>query len=146
MKIIKAGRKDEKLLAKFLVSYWKSRGMNFSVPWALKYLKKGMTCEMSEERFVVIDNENIIGSIALLKYYENFAEIRDEVWEDDKIGSSLLNYLIQYAKKRKIKKIYTLALKNKVNFYRKHKFIKEGFLRDHVKKREHLTVMSKFLR
>jgi len=95
MKIIKAGRKDEKLLAKFLVSYWKSRGMNFSVPWALKYLKKGMTCEMSEERFVVIDNENIIGSIALLKYYENFAEIRDEVWEDDKIGSSLLKKSIR---------------------------------------------------
>lgn len=145
MKITKAGQKDRKALAKFLVSYWTSRGMNFSVPWAVKYLKKGMTCEMSEERFIFKNNGMILGSIALLKYYENVAEIRDEAWEDDKIGSALLKHLIQYAKNRKIKKIYTLALKNKVKFYRKHGFGKEGLLKDHFKKGEHLTIMSKFI-
>lgn len=138
---------DRKELAKYLVNYWKSRRMNqFPVSWTLDYLKNGMTFEMKEERLILLGNEEkILGTIALLMYNENVAEIRDEVWEDDKFGSLLLAYLIVYAKKKKFRKIYSLSLKNKIKFYRNNGFIKEGFLRDQFKKGEHVTVMSKFI-
>ena len=78
-------------------------------------------------------------------YNENVAEIRDEIWVNDKFGSLLLAHLIGYAKREKFRKIYSLALKNKIKFYRNNGFIKEGFLRNHFKKKEHVTVMSKFI-
>jgi len=138
---------DRKELAKYLVHYWKSRGMNqFPVSWTLRYLKNGMTFEMKEERFVLLGNGNeILGTIALLMYNENVAEIRDEVWENYRFGSLLLKYLINYARKKRFKKIYSLALKDKIMFYRNHGFVKEGLLRSQFKKGEHVTVMSKFI-
>ena len=114
MKIKKISLSKRKHLAKFLVDYWKSRKMNYSFSWAMKYLKKGMMMEFSEERFIAVDkNENIFGTIALLKSNYYVAEIRDEVWKNDLIGSLLLEELMKFSKKNKIKKLFSLALKNK---------------------------------
>ncbi|MDO8537425.1 MAG: GNAT family N-acetyltransferase [archaeon] len=146
MKIQKISLSKRKHLAKFLVSYWKSRGMNYSFSWAMQYLKKGMVMEFSEERFIAVDeNENILGTIALLKNNYYVAEIRDEVWQNDLIGSLLLQELVMFAKKNKIKKLFSLALKNKISFYKKYGFKKEGMLKDQFKKGEHVAIMSKFI-
>ena len=146
MKIKKISLSKRKHLAKFLVDYWKSRKMNYSFSWAMKYLKKGMMMEFSEERFIAVDkNENIFGTIALLKSNYYVAEIRDEVWKNDLIGSLLLEELMKFSKKNKIKKLFSLALKNKTSFYKKHGFKKEGMLKDHFKKGENVTIMSKVI-
>jgi N-acetylglutamate synthase-like GNAT family acetyltransferase len=147
MKIRAVKARDRRKMAEYLVNYWKNRGMHqFTVKWALDYLKKGLTFEMKTERFILTnDKGNILGTVALLKYIEHVAEIRDEIWENDVVGSALLKHLISYAKKNNIQKLYSLALKNKIKFYRKHGFKKEGLLRNQFEKGEHVTVMSKFL-
>ncbi|MGD0728771.1 MAG: GNAT family N-acetyltransferase [Candidatus Micrarchaeaceae archaeon] len=145
MEIKRSNSNNEERLAKFLVNYWKTRDMNLSLKWAKDYLKKGMTSEMKEERFVFIDNGKILGTIALLKYYENVAEIRDEIWKNNEIGFKLLSHIIKVAKKEKFRKLYSLALKDKVGFYKKQGFVKEGLLKNHFKFGEDITIMSKFL-
>lgn len=146
MKIEKFTNRDKDKLAKCLLTYWKSRGMQFSLSWTLNYLKKGMTTEMTSERFVAKDSSGrIVGTIALLKYEKYIAEIRDEIWENDDVGTQLIESLIAYAAKHAIRKLYSLSLKDKVRLYRKRGFVKEGMLKSQFRPGEHVTVMSKFL-
>lgn len=147
MKIREVEKSDHRKLANYLVSYWKGREMHqFTVPWTLRYIKKGLTSNMSTERFIITgETGEMKGTVALLKFEEYVAEIRDEVWDSDKTGSELIRYLIKHSRKNKIRKLYSLALKNKVRFYRKHGFVKEGLLKDQFKKGENVTIMSKFL-
>lgn len=145
MQIRLSTKHDNKKVAKYLINYWRERRMNFTLKWALEYLKNGMASEFKEERFICIDKGKLLGTIALLKYYENVAEIRDEIWADEEIGSKLISSVINSAKKNKFRKIYSLALKDKVGFYKKHGFSKEGLLKNHFKTGEDIAVMSRFL-
>lgn len=146
MKVRKANIQDRNKLANRLISYWNQRGMHFSANWAKNYLEEGMASEFSEERFVCLDaKNNIIGSIALLLYSEHVGEIRDEIWNSDETGAMLLDALIKFAKKKKTRKIYSLAIKSKMRFYLEHGFKKEGYLRNHFKEGEGVVIVSKFL-
>lgn len=148
MKICEVEKDDRKSVAEYFVAYWKSRDMTqYPMKWALKYLKNGHKSEITDDKFFVAkDGKKIVGTIALIRFAGDVAEIRDDVWHDNSVGSTLLFHLINYAKKKKIRKIYSLALKNKVNFYGRHGFKKEGVLKDHFKKGENLAIMSKFLK
>ena len=124
--------------------------MQYSLEYALEYLKKGHAIEILEDNFFVIRNkEEIIGFASLVIYEGNVGEIRDFVIKEEfrgkGFGNTLLSYILEFAKQRNLRKVFVLALSNAKEFYKKNGFEAEGLLRSHFRKGEDLIIMSKFL-
>ncbi len=150
---MKIGRLQESNITKavkILLEYWRSRGMQYSLEYALEYLKKEHTIEILEDNLFVIRNKEGAAELASLIVYEgNVGEIRDftikEEFRSKGFGSKLLSYILEFAKRRNLRKVFVLALSNANEFYKKNGFKGEGRLKSHFKKCENLTIMSKFL-
>jgi N-acetylglutamate synthase-like GNAT family acetyltransferase len=145
-------RDEEKRKAAILLSdYWKERGMpQYDQEWADEYLIEGHKKEIeSDEFFVYKEGELIIGIISLIATAGSVAEIRDMVvkpeYREKGYGSKMLQELIEIAKERKIRKLYSLVFPSLLHFYESSGFIKEGTLKNHFKDGEDLVFMSIFL-
>ncbi len=91
----------------------------------------------------------IIGSIALIEYVGKVAEIRDFVikkeYQKKGHGSKSLQLIENYARKRKIRKLYALVFPGNQKFFERNDYQKEGLLKHHSKKNEKMVIVSKFL-
>ncbi len=151
MPLLPLSSQDQERVAEALILHWKERGMNYNKQWALEYLRRGHQFDIVSVRFFVYKDEGgkLIGSIALVQYEGNVAEIRDEVvfppFERKQSLKQILCAAVEQAKKFYLRKVYSLALPADVETYRTLGFQQEGMLKDHFKIGEDLTVMSLFL-
>jgi len=142
---------DRQDAANMLAAYWKQRGMEqYGDEWAEAYLCEGHSKEMqSDEFFAYIQRGKIVGLISLIVDVSDVAEIRDMVirpeYRHKGYGKKMLVELVKLAKKRKIRKVYALALEDSLKIYKGAKFKKEGLLKSHFSPGEDLTIMSRQL-
>jgi len=64
------------------------------------------------------------------------------------IGTALLNRKLRYLRQRKVRKVWLLVTNSNVRaitFYFKHRFVIEGYLRDHTGPGSDEVLLSKFL-
>ena len=64
------------------------------------------------------------------------------------IGTALLNRKLRYLRQRKVRKVWLLVTNSNVRaitFYLKHKFVIEGYLRDHTGPGSDEVLLSRFL-
>lgn len=87
--------------------------------------------------FVALFNSQIVGTVSLSIKNQGILYIRSMVVDPDfqrkGIGRFILENIISFAKKRKIKKFVlesSKPLNNALNFYEKHGFKKTGYTRD----------------
>ena len=138
-------------IASLLAKYWNSRGMpQYDKQWALSYLKEGHAKErVGDEFFQYTEDKNLIGIVSLIVDVSGVAEIRDEVvfsdYKEDPYRERMIGNIIEYARRLKLRKLFSLATDEWVETYRSLGFEKEGALRDHFVEGENLTIMSKFL-
>ena len=146
MKIEELNEGEYTSVSKILISYWKERGMDYSSSWTKSYLLEGHKSEIKLDRFFVLRDRGVIGVIALVVYEGDLAEIRDLVIKKDKrgegYGKKLLEFVIDYAQKKNIRKLTALVSSNIKGFYEKFKFKEEGYLKDHFRDGEDLFLMS----
>ena len=150
MPLVKLNKRFKNKIAELLVKYFEERGMpNYNKKWTIDYLNKGHKKEIKKDEFFVYkENNKIIGVISLINDVSKLAEIRDEVvfpnYNKNYLKKMLLE-IINLSKKYKLRKIYALVLKNKMEYYKVLGFKKEGLLKNHFIKGEDLTIMSKFI-
>mgnify|MGYP001585905188 CR=1 FL=1 len=143
-------KEEQKEVARVLVSYWKSRGMKkHTQKWALEYLQKGHKKEIvKDEFFVYNEDKEMKGVVSGVTFHGNVAEIRDEVAiprANRELFKRIIIELVRKLKQRKVRKVYTLALKQTKKAYKELGFKQEGLLRDHFKRGEDVEIWSKLL-
>lgn len=142
---------DHKKIAALLADYWKERGMpEYDRQWAEAYLKEGHKTEIkTDEFFLAKEGNEIVGIISLITDVSGVAEVRDEVaFSQRRQGGHLqqmIAIVVDLAKKRKLRKVFSLALPALVPAYRRNGFAKEGVLKGHFREGEDLIIMSRFL-
>lgn len=147
----KLSTEDRQDAANMLADYWKKRGMKqYDEEWAEGYLCEGHSKEMeSDEFFAYIQRGEIVGLVSLIVDVSGVAEIRDMLirpaYRHKGYGKKMLTELVKIAKKRKIRKLYALALDDSLKIYKGAKFKKEGLLKSHFAPGEDLTMMSRQL-
>lgn len=147
----KISKQEKEAAAKLLFTYWKKRGMpQYNLKWAKEYLNEGHKKEIKRDEFFVYkDGKDIIGIISLITDVSNVAEIRDMIvlskYKNEKYSHKMLNAIIKYARKRKIRKLYSLIFPKSKELFTSFGFRKEGILRSHFSSGEDLTIMGKFL-
>jgi N-acetylglutamate synthase-like GNAT family acetyltransferase len=138
--------------ASVLAGYWKGRGMpEYGRGWALSYLREGHRKEVANDEFFAFHKGgNLIGVVSLVTDVSGVAEIRDMVlkkeFRGEGYGKIMVEELMDIAKKRKIRKLFVLALKSSEGVFLSAGFEKEGMLKSHFKKGENLQILSKFLK
>ncbi len=150
MALKKLTKKDRNEVAGLLARYWKERGMpQYNEKWAEDYLIRGHKKEIKKDEFFVYEENNKkIGVISLITDVSGVAEIRDEVvfpQYQKKYMEKMLLRIIKFAISRKLRKLFSLVLRENVKFYKSIGFRKEGVLRSHFTSGEDLVIMSKFL-
>ncbi|MBI1973083.1 GNAT family N-acetyltransferase [Candidatus Woesearchaeota archaeon] len=151
MEIKKLESEDLPAIATLLRNYWKERGMDYSQEWTLNYLTNGHKTEIKKDQsFVLKEQDKIVGIIAVVIYEGDVAEIRDLVVKKEYrrkgYGKKLLEYIMDFAKRNQVRKIYALIFQPYRFFLEKVGFELEGYLKDHFKEGEHLLLMSQFFR
>lgn len=149
MTLNKITPKERKAAARLLVDYWHSRGMTrYSIRWAENYLKEGHKNEIAEDEFFAYrEGREIVGVISLMTWpSRDLVEVRDEVGLKKGVLKKMIVELLGLARKRKIRKIYSLSLKQNVRAYMSLGFRKEGILKSHFERGEDITIMGRFLR
>lgn len=137
--------------AKLLADYWSERGMHkYNQKWAEGYLTEGHKKEIkNDEFFIYEENDEIIGTVSLVTDVSNVAEIRDMVVKQSHrrkgYGKKMLQDLIEIAKQRNLRKVYSLIFPQYEKLYTNFGFVKEGTLKSHFAQGEDLSIMSKFL-
>ena len=150
MEISKLTAKHVSKIATLLRDYWKERGYRYTNAWAKNYLQKGHATEIKQDLFFVLqEGKDIIGTISLMVYEGNVAELRDfvikEAYRGKGYGEPLLEHALQWCKKHKIRKVIALTFPNTKAFYVRYKFVQEGYLRSHFAPHEDLIIMSRFM-
>ena len=151
MSLANISNEEKEDVAVLLSDYWKERGMpQYNQEWASNYLEEGHKKEIeSDEFFVYKEDEKIIGIVSLITISGGVAEIRDIVvkpeYREKGYGTKMLEELIAIAKKRNIRKLFSLAFPQYELFYINAGFVNEGTLKSHFKDGEDLLFMSKFL-
>ena len=142
--------KDTSAVSKLLRSYWKERKMNYSQEWTENYLREGHKIETTKElQFVAKHKDVLVGYISIIITVGGLAELRDFViahrYRGKGYGDEILRYAIQQCKHRGLRKVTALVFPATLDFYKKHGFFLEGYLKHHFKKDEHLLHVSIFL-
>ena len=142
--------KDKKKAADLLGKFLKSRDISLPRTWLLEYLTSGHIKEIKEHVFFSIKlNKEVIGLASIVVYNNNIAEIKDFVVEENfrgkGHGSKCLNMLLDWCKNKNIRKVYSLVLPECKEFFSKHGFGVEGYLREHYKEQEDLVFVAKFI-
>ncbi len=142
--------KDKKRAADLLGKFLKEKNLPFSRTWLLEYLTSGHTKEIKEHVFFSIKlDKEIIGIVSIIIYNNGLAEIKDFIIEENfrnkGYGSKSLTMLIDWCKNKNIRKIYSLVPPACKEFFSKHGFGVEGYLRDHYKEQEDLVLVAKFI-
>jgi len=150
MKIVD-GIKYKKDLAKHLISYWKTRGMNYSQKWAENYVTKGHREEiLGDKFFVAVENGFVVGSMSVILWKRDIAELRDfyvkPEYRNKGIGRKLLERALDFCRRKDMRKIHAELFPQYFHFFKKYGFYKEGVLRSHYAEGEDLLVIGKFLK
>lgn len=148
MPLKRIAQKDRKPAAKLLVKYWNSRGMTrYNVRWAEDYLEAGHRKEIAKDEFFLFrKGGKIVGVISLMTWpSKDLVEVRDEVAPNKGVLKKMIAELLELARKRKIRKVYSLSLEQNARTYASLGFRKEGVLKSHFEKGEDIFVMSRFL-
>ena len=145
----KLSPKDIAGASRILREYWKTRGMSYSQEWTRNYLKQGHKTEIKKDMFFVAKDKNkVIGTMSIIIYEGDVAELRDflvdNAYRGQGVGKSMMSELMQIIQKQKVRKIYALVFPD-CGFYLKMGFKQEGLLKDHFVKGEDLAIVSKFL-
>ncbi len=149
MTLKKITKQERTEAAKILADYWAERGMHeYNQKWAERYIVEGHKKEIkSDEFFIRKEGGKVIGTVSLTADVSGVAEIRDLVIKEEfrgkGYGKKILGELIEFAKKRKIRKLF--ALTKVEGLFKSAGFEKEGVLKSHFAKGEDLIIMSKFL-
>ena len=151
MKITKVTKNTSKAAASILTAYWKTRGMAYSQRWAEAYVTKGHGEDIRKDKFFVLkDKCEVIACVAIVIYEGDVAELRDFVVKLDRrkqgFGQIILKDALEFCKKQKVRKVYSLTNPRQQDFLGKRGFHMEGTLRSHFKKGEDLIIMSRFLK
>jgi N-acetylglutamate synthase-like GNAT family acetyltransferase len=150
MKLVKIGKKDVSATARLLREYWETRGMKYSQKWAEGYVSKGHKAEIKEDLFFALkDGEKVLGTIAVIIYEGDVAELRDFVVDREHRGKGLGHKIISESltilKEKKVRKAYALIFRQYADFYKEFGFEKEGVMKSHFAEGEDLVIVSKFL-
>ena len=139
-------------IAEALVAHWAERGMTYTKEYASEYLCTEHSLDIVWDKTFVFknDDDKLVGSIAFVWYEGSVAELRDEITFSPFDRHTSLEQMVRATVKcmhtfSSLRKIYSLTLPHDVEPYRAAGFQEEGFLRDHFKEGEDLTIMSLFL-
>lgn len=151
MDIKKTEGEDLQPVASLLRSYWKERGMGYDQEWTIEYLTKGHAAEIKKDQsFVLKDNDKLIGTVAVIIYEGDVAEIRDLVvkkeYRGKGYGKKLLEFILEHSQRNEVRKVFALIFQQYRFLFEKQQFTLEGFLKDHFKDGEHLLIMSRMLK
>jgi citrate lyase synthetase len=150
MALQRLSKQEMKEAAGLLAGYWKRRGMpQYTVKWAEKYFIEGHRKEIKKDEFFVWKEKGkLVATAALVTDVSNVVEIRDLVVKKGygkDCEMRIISELVKLAERRKLRKIYALIFPSEVKTYASQGFVREGMLRNHFRKGEHLVIMSRFL-
>tara|TARA_Y100000310_G_C20702951_1_gene831782 strand:+ start:3648 stop:4211 length:564 start_codon:yes stop_codon:yes gene_type:complete len=136
-------------VATLLRSYWRDRKMIYTQKWAEDYITVGHKVELKREQtFVLLDKNKVLGTIAVLLWEGNVAELRDFVVKKEQrnkgLGKKLLEFALDWCKRNNVRKVFALVSQDLRSFFESYQFILEGFLKNHFKEGEHLLLVSFF--
>ena len=151
MDILPLSKKYKKALADLLIGYWKERGMTYSSQWTHRYLTEGHRIEiLGEAFFVAVEKGDVVGSMSLVFWEPDVAEMRDffvlPKFRKYGVGNKLLDAVLKECERRKIRKVFAYVLPEAEGFFLKRGFRKEGTLKEHYQKGEDLIAIGKLLR
>lgn len=140
---------DRVTVARLLVAYWKERGMDHSEDWAIDFLDEGHGKEIILDQFFTFREDEVKGTVSLITFEGNVAEIRDLVvgpeFRGQGYGKKIIHDLEKFAKEEKVRKLYAYVFPDVEGFYTKLGYEKEGLLKSHFKEGEDLVIVAKFL-
>src|SRR3989344_5406500 len=149
MKIVPLSKKYEKQSAELLRNYWLSRKMNYSKEYSLDYVKNGHGKELVKEKFFVAVEKEVIGTMSVIVWEGALAELRDFVVKEEYrgkgIGELLFKETEKWCKKNKIRKVMALIFPPRLEFFSRHGYVQEGYLRSHYADGEDLIVIGKIM-
>jgi len=138
---------DRFTVAKLLVDYWKSRGMDYNMEWAENFLEEGHAKEITSDTFFTYRDDEVKGVVSLIVYEGDVAEIRDfvvkEEYRNQGYGKKMIEELEKHSKEKSIRKLY--AYVSSQEFWTKLGYEEEGVLKSHFKEGEDLVIVAKFL-
>ena len=146
--ITKVEKKDSAQISSFLVKNFKIHNLEFDKKYINKSFENGVW-------FTAKLGEKIVGTILLsIIMQDNRAELKHMLVEKNfkriGIGTRLLHTALNYAKKKKLRKVTgnTTSGNNKIikKLAKYHDFALEGILKDHYRKNEDVYIYSAFLK
>ena len=146
--ITKVEKKDSAQISSFLVKNFKIHNLEFDKKYINKSFENGVW-------FTAKLGEKIVGTILLsIIMQDNRAELKHLLVEKNfrirDIGTRLLHTALNYAKKKKLRKVTgnTTSGNNKIikKLAKYHDFALEGILKDHYRKNEDVYIYSAFLK
>jgi hypothetical protein len=137
---------ERRIAAENLHAYWQRRGLPHDLAWAKDYLRIGHGKDVVSDQFFIYRTRDFAGLVALVEQEGGVAEIREEiVFVREASFCAMITELIHYAREKRLRKVFSCALAERVSHYTSLGFVPEGVLRSHFKEGEDLTIMSKFL-
>lgn len=145
--ITKAEKKDSAQISSFLAKNFKIHNLKFDKTYINKSFENGVW-------FTAKLGKKIVGTILLsVIRQDDRAELKHLLVEKNfrrrSIGTRLLHTALNYAKKKKLRKITGNAASGNNKIIKKlakcHNFALEGILKDHYRKNEDVYVYSAFL-
>ncbi len=92
-------------------------------PLGLQFCKKDLICDDNEKILTVTTNDFIIGVLQFRNNERNTYKLRQmaiaKAWQHKGMGAILVQYTIEYAKKKKKEKIVLHARQTAIGFYKK---------------------------